>query len=98
VDPGSWLDTGVGGGKNEFDDKRGNALSTFVDEGEEFSVKASADSVVELILGPFRLDCWIVDERLASKAASASGERVCENESGGNGTLPTAGGISAGYG
>ena len=46
---------------------------------------------------PFPLDCWIVDERLASKAARASGERVCENERGGKGTLPGVGGTKAGY-
>jgi len=41
---------------------------------------------------------WIVDVRLASKAAMASLESVCENESGGNGTLPGAGETNEGYG
>lgn len=98
MDPCSWLDTGVGGGKKEFADNWGNAALTFVEEVEELEVKVSTDPVVALVLGPFRLDCWIVDERLASNAARASGERVCENERGGKGTLPAVGGTSAGYG
>lgn len=38
---------------------------------------------------PFPL--WIVDVRLASKAATASGDKVWENDRGGKGTLPGAG-------
>lgn len=40
--------------------------------------------------------CWIVDERLASKAASASGDSVCEKDRGGYGTPPGAGGTARG--
>ncbi len=98
MEPGSGFDTGVGGGKKELADNWGNAVLTFVEEVEELEYKASTDPVVALVLGPFRFDCWIVDERLASNAARASGERVCENERGGNGTLPAVGGTKAGYG
>ena len=92
------MDIGVGGGKKEFAGKCESDVFTFVAEARELVVKPSAVPVVEFVLGPFRSNCWIVDERLASNAARASGERVCENERGGNGTLPVVGGTSAGYG
>jgi len=38
-------------------------------------------------------DPAIVDVRLASNAATASGDKVCENDKGGNGTDPGAGEI-----
>ena len=41
---------------------------------------------------------WIVDVRLASNAATASADRVWENDRGGNGTLPGAGATRDGYG
>ena len=41
---------------------------------------------------------WIVDVKLASKAATASGDNVCEKDKGGNGTLPGAGATNEGYG
>lgn len=41
---------------------------------------------------------WIVEVKLASKAATASGDSVCEKERGGNGTLPGAGATKEGYG
>ena len=41
---------------------------------------------------------WIVEVRLASNAATASAESVCEKERGGKGTLPGAGATSEGYG
>ena len=40
----------------------------------------------------------MVAVKLASKLATASGDKVCENESGGNGTDPGAGATSDGYG
>jgi len=40
----------------------------------------------------------MVEVKLASKAATASGDKVCENDSGGNGTLPGAGATNEGYG
>jgi hypothetical protein len=40
----------------------------------------------------------MVDVKLASKAATASTDKVCENDSGGNGTDPGAGATREGYG
>ncbi len=40
----------------------------------------------------------MVAVKLASKLATASGESVCENDSGGNGTDPGAGATREGYG
>jgi hypothetical protein len=76
VDPDSWLDIGVGGGKKEFAGNCESDALIFADEVRESAAKPSVAPVVELVLGPFRLNCWIVDERLASNAARASGERV----------------------
>lgn len=46
------------------------------------------------LVSPFPL--WIVEVRLASKAATASGDNVCEKDKGGNGTLPGAGATKEG--
>ena len=98
MDPTSWFDTGVGGGKKEFvgNDEDGKGELPLVDACEERAVEASSDPIVKFVFDAFALDCWIVDERLASNAASASGESVCENDKGGNGTLPGVGGTSVG--
>lgn len=57
-------------------------------ENEDFPLSSFSKTVL----------LWIVDVRLASNAAIASLERVCENDSGGNGTLPGAGDTNEGYG
>ena len=51
-----------------------------------------------LILLSKTFEFWIVADKLASKLATASADSVCENESGGNGTLFGAGFTNDGYG
>ena len=54
------------------------------------------DEHVFSFLAASPLPFWIVEVKLASKAATASGESVWENDKGGNGTLPGAGATSEG--
>jgi hypothetical protein len=60
--------------------------------------KVAGRAFLSFLMSPAIVPLWIVDTRLASKAATASGERVWEKDSGGKGTLPGAGATKDGYG
>jgi len=83
----------VGGVKAEFWNVAGKGAA----EGKRGAGGKENEFFVPLSLSNTLLFC-IVDVRLASNAATASGDKVCENERGGKGTLPGAGATKEGYG
>jgi hypothetical protein len=83
----------VGGVKAEFWKGAGKGAA----EGKSGAGGNEKEDFVPFSLSNTLLFC-MVDVKLASNAATASGDSVCEKESGGKGTLPGAGATNDGYG